>query len=252
MRLAVVFLVLLGSAWIPEDTYAQFRVHKSETEVARMTPEQRVEEACQEYARHGLSDSDYEDLLEKYIGRDGLKAVPYLAKVIEAYDPTRPEGATKEKNARSDAAEGFLGYIDSNVVRMRTSEEGRTAIEAMRALLKRMRAAHFDTSERDDERNRYDLVVKSLKEIEGINACDEAIRNSLRLRHKISLSDQELLDLTNYVISQDPYYPTWSERGEYKDLNQHNEAGNPIWYVIMKEPERFYNAYLEYKAKSAR
>ena len=54
------------------------------------------------------------------------------------------------------------------------------------------------------------------------------------------------------MISQDPYYPSWSDREEYKDLTQHNEAGNPIWYVIMKKPERFYNAYFEYKAKRAR
>jgi hypothetical protein len=43
---------------------AQFSMrHKSEAEIARMTPEQRVEEYCLEYLRHAIVDSDYGDLL---------------------------------------------------------------------------------------------------------------------------------------------------------------------------------------------
>jgi len=224
--------------------------HKSEKQIAMMTPEQHVDEACREYARHGLSDSGYQDLLESYISRDGLKAVPRLTAIIDDYDPAGSAGDSKEGKARSEASEGFLGYIDGNVVRLRASDEGRRAIEAMRALLRRMLKAHFDTDESYDRKNHYEVLIYSLKESEGINACDEALRNTLRLRYKISLSDKELSDFTNYLILQDPYYPSWSEREEYKDMTQRNEAGNPIWYVVMKKPERFYNAYLQYKGKN--
>lgn len=217
-----------------------------------MTPEQHVNEACREYARHGLSDSGYQDLLESYISRDGLKAVPHLAAIVDDYDPSRTAGDSKERNARSEAAEGFLGYIDGNVVRLRGSDEGRKAIKAMRALLERMRTAHFDSGENYDRRNTYEILADGVKEVEGINYCDESIRSTLKLRYKISLSDKELSDFTNYLILQDPYYPGWSEREEYKDMTQRNEAGNPIWYVVMKKPERLYNAYLQYKGKTGR
>jgi hypothetical protein len=217
-----------------------------------MTPEQRVEEHCREYVRHGLVDSDYRDSIKSYLHRDGLSAVPYLANIIKQYNPARAEARGKERGERAYACTTLLPEIDANVVRLRASDEGRKAIEAMRELLDRMRAAHFDTSESYDERITCEILVSGLKEIEMLNACDEAIRDSLRLRYGISLSDKELLDLTNHMISQDPYYPSWSEREEYKDLTRHNEAGNPLWYVIMKKPEPFYTAYLQYKAKSPR
>lgn len=139
--------------------------------------------------------------------------------------------------------------MDANVVRLKSTDGGRKAIEAMRVLLGRMRAARFDTAASFDQRNTYKILAHGLKEVEGINYCDEAIRSTLKLRYNISLSDRELLDFTNYPISQDPNYPAWSEREEYKDLTQRNDAGNPIWYVIVKKPEPFHRAYLAYKAK---
>lgn len=226
--------------------------HKSEVEIARMTPERRVEEFCREYVRHGLADSDYGILIEGFLYRDGLKAVTYLAMIIDEYDPTRRDGASKERAPRAYAATTFLPQMDANVVRLRGSDEGRKAIKAMRVLLERMRTAHFDSGENYDRRNTYDILADGVKEVEGINYCDESIRSTLTLRYKISMSDKELSDFTNYLISQDPYYPGWSEREEYKDMTQRNEAGNPIWYVVMKKPERFYNAYLQYKGKTGR
>jgi len=215
-----------------------------------MTTEQRVEEYSREYARHGLTDSDYGILIERYLYQDGLKTVTYLAVIIDGYDPTHRDGTSKERAARAYAGTTFLPQMDANVVRLRASEEGRKAIEAMRALLERMRTAYFDSGENYDQRNTYEILADGVKEVEGINYCDESIRSTLKLRYKISLSDKELSDFTNYLILQDPYYPSWSEREEYKDMTQRNEAGNPIWYVVMKKPERFYNAYLQYKGKN--
>jgi hypothetical protein len=43
----------------------QFYHHKSESDVAHMTPEQQVDEYCNEYVRHGLGHSDYSDLIKK-------------------------------------------------------------------------------------------------------------------------------------------------------------------------------------------
>jgi hypothetical protein len=252
MKLALSFFLITLIGQAATVFCIQFSGHKSEAEIARMTPEQHVKEHCREYVRHGLVDSDYGDLIERYLYRDGLKAVPYLAMIIDEYDPTRAIAKSHEMAQRAYACTTFLPQLDANVVRLRASVEGKKVIEAMRKLLERMRAAHFDTDEIYDRRNTYEILVAGLKEVEGINYCDEAIRSTLKLRYHISLSDKELLDFTNHLMSKDPYYPSWSDREEYKDLTQRNEAGNPIWYVIMKKPERFYEAYLQYKAKSAR
>jgi len=111
-----------------------------------------------------------------------------------------------------------------------------------------MRAAHFDTAESYAyEQNRYQGSLSHLEHLEGLNYYDEAIGNTLRLKYDISLSDKELLGFVNYMISQDPRYPSWSEGEEYKDLTKRNEAGYPIWYFVVKAPEPFYKAYLNYK-----
>ena len=82
-----------------------------------------------------------------------------------------------------------------------------------------------------------------------INQCDESSRDTLKLKYKIAMSDQALLQFVSYLILKNPHYPGWSKREEYKDPTQRNEAGNPIWYLIMKNPQPFYEAYLEYQAK---
>jgi hypothetical protein len=141
--------------------------------------------------------------------------------------------------------------IDANVMRLRASADGRTAILAMKQLSQNMLAAHFDQDEDNDQnRRRYGLLTATVEELEGIAGCDRAIQNTLRLRYKIQFSEGELLRFVDYLITEDPLYPAWSAREEYKDLTQRNSAGYPIWYLIMKKPEPFYTAYLQFKAKS--
>jgi hypothetical protein len=225
-------------------------VHKSKAEISRITPEERVEEACREYARHGFADSDYQDLLDSFILRDGLKAVTAIVKVTDEYDPTRPKGASKARDARCFAAERLLGQLDENVVRLRASQEGAKGIEAMRRLVERMRATHFHTAESyDANQRRYKGSLFILRRMEGTNGCDEAIKNTLRIKYKVSLSDTEFSDFVNYLVSQDPHYPGWGQKEEYKDVTQRNEAGYHLWFTIVKKPDPFYQAYLKYKGE---
>jgi hypothetical protein len=251
MKVALACLVFLFIGQSAAGVCVQFSGHKSEDEIARMTPLQRVEEFCREYVRHGYRDSDYGDLLDSYISRDGVKALPPIIKIIEEYDPTRPGGSGKQKSERCDAVIGLLPKMDANVVRLRALPEGIQAMDAMGRLAERMRGAHFDIAEPDDyNQSRYKVLISDLNEIEGINYCDLAIRNTLKLKYKISLSDRDLLDFVSYLISLDPYYPGWSEREEFKDLTEKNKAGNPLWYVIVKKSQPFYDAYLKYKANN--
>jgi hypothetical protein len=244
-------LVLVSMARGVVGMGGQFYQHKSDGDLARMTPEQQVDEYCNEYVRHGLGHSDYSDLIRKYINLHAIRAVVRLAEIVNQYDPTGRGKSSREKADRAYQATVLLPMIDANVVRLRASAEGRTAILAMKQLSQNMLAAHFDKDEDNDQnRPRYELLISSVEELEGVTDCDQAIENTLRLRYKIHLSEGELVRFVDYLITEDPYYPAWSTREEYKDLTQRNEAGNPIWYLIMKKPEPFYKAYLQFKAKS--
>lgn len=250
-RLTLTSAVLMMLSSMIHAYWAQASAHKSENEIARMTPEQRVDEACEEYARHGFVDSVYQDLLEVYVGRDGIKAVPALSKIVDQYDPGPHEGNTKRKNSRCFAAEGFLSYIDENVVRLRGSEAGKQGIDAMRRLIERMRAAHFDSAESyDSNHRRFQGSIFVLTRLAGVNGCDEAIRNTLRLQYKTSLSEKEFVDYVSYLIAQNAEYPGWSKLEETKHPTERNNAGYPIWYLVVKNPEPHYKAYLQFTAKN--
>jgi hypothetical protein len=86
-----------------------------------------------------------------------------------------------------------------------------------------------------------------LEEAKGINLTDRAIRDTFRLEYKIRLSDEELLAFSNFMAASYPDYPGWSETNHFRDYTQINDAGNPLWVYTMKKPERFHEAYLEFK-----
>jgi len=216
-----------------------------------MTPERLVDEYCTEYIRHRYDVLDrYRNVLEDYISRDAVNAMLPSARIIDQYDPTTQEGGSKTRGDRADAVWILLLDLDSNFIRLRASEEGRVAIESIRRLVQRMEAAHFDArDEYDYWRHRYNILRDYLQEAEGINYCDEAIRHTLTLKYRKAMSDEALLQFVTYLIAKDSRYPGWSKREQYEDLTQRNEAGNTIGYLIMKNPEPFYNAYLEYQVK---
>lgn len=228
----------------------QFYDHKSEGALARMTPEQRAVEYCNEYVRHGLSHSDYFDLLDRYINLQPIRVAAQLANIIDGYDP-RAKVRNREKAEAAYEAGILLVSIDQSAVRLRASAEGRAAIQAMKRLSQNMLAANFDKDEDNDQnRRRYELQISGIEELEGLNHCDQAIENTLKLRYKIDFLEGELRLFVDHLITEDPYYPAWSTREEYKDLTQRNEAGYPKWYLIMKKPEPFHKAYLQFKAKT--
>lgn len=225
-------------------------VHKSDVEMARMTPEQRVEEYCREYARHGLWHRDYTKSLGDSIMRDGLRAVPPLVKIIGEFDPTSPGSDDKNKYEASSAAAILLGSLDA-YFRLRAFEQGRAAINAVRHLGEQMHKGHYDTTPDEGERSkalRYQITLGIQKDLEGNSDYDRAIRDTLELRYKVKLSDKDLLDFSNYLISQDPRYPAWSKTDWYVDHNKLNEAGNPLQYRTIQNIDPFYKEYLKFKA----
>jgi hypothetical protein len=249
LRATIGLLVLLAIG--SEATSAQAMGHKSEADLARMTPGQRVEEYCDEYYHHAFSDIGYMDLLKGYILHDGTDAVPPLISVIDGYDPTTNEGGSRKKDAWCFAAEGLLSQLDSHVIRLRTAELGTRAIQAMEHLIQRMEAAGFDAQDRQKQNkmlSRYMGTHSELERLQGLNASDWSIQDTLKVKYNIKLSDHEMLGFVRYLTQYDPTYPRWAESEIYRDHSDLNEAGNPRIYVILKNGERFYRLYLQYKS----
>lgn len=213
---------------IPESTKTY--KHKTEAEIARMTPEQRIDEQIKEHD-HMLDHSDKQsDLIQKYRRIDGLKGSAHLIKLIESYQPKRL------RDTRFSLAVMMANDIDESIVRLRASPEGRSVIEAIERLSARMFAA-------GKKRSYEELDLPRLK---GINFTDRAVRDTLWVKYKIELSDSELLEFSSYLIKNAPTYPGWSKKDFRKDYSRLNDAGNPLQVYVMKNPERFHRAYLEF------
>jgi hypothetical protein len=224
--------------------------HKSEAEIVGMTPAQRVDEWVNEQVHHRYDVLDrHRDLLRRYITADGLKALPRMIEIMDEYDPTRFREGKGRRGERFDACWLMFIYIDRGAVRLRGSEEGRRAMLALDQAIQRMRAAGYGQKGQDEwaKSGRFDLALMYLQEAKGVNETDRAIKDTFRLEHKVLLSDEELLAFSNFLIARDPTYPGWSETNYFRDYTQINEAGYPLWVYTMKKPERFYEAYLEFK-----
>src|SRR5436853_4693633 len=150
LLLFIIALPLCSSS-APFVVHARPYKHKSETEIARMTPAQRVDEWVNEQVYHRYDVLDrHRDLLRKYITRDGLAALPRMIEIMDEYDPTRfPEGKGR-RGERFDACWLMLGYMDEFAVRLRGTEEGRRAMDALERAVERMRAAGYGQEEQHE------------------------------------------------------------------------------------------------------
>lgn len=251
MKFIILLLVLIGYA--PLVAAGQKYKHKSEAEIAVLTPAQRVDEYANEQAYHkyDLSD-DHSEIIRKYVTNDGLKALPRISEIINEYDPTRASGRSGRKGERFDGSWMLLGDLDDNVVRLRTSEEGRHAINALENAIERMRAAGYGQKDQFDWKRsgRFHISLSTLESIKSINRADEAIRDTLKIQYKIVLSDADLLEFSNYLTARHPEYPGWSKRISFVDYTRFNYAGNALAANTMRKPERFYESYLKFKKQN--
>jgi hypothetical protein len=226
--------------------YPQKYKHKSEAEIAAMTPSQRVDEWVNEQLHHqpSLSD-DYDLVIKKYILRDGLKALPRIIDIMDEYDLSRFSEGKGKRGERFDACIILFSYLDELAVRLRGSENGRRAIDSLKRAIDRMRAAGYERKELYGKwvYGRLEVSVIYFQQAEGINDTDEAIRNTLRLEKSTRIADAELLEFSNFLVARYPEYPSWSER----DFIKIDEAGKPMPGLVVKKLQRFYEAYLEFK-----
>jgi len=228
---------------------AALQKHKPEAEIISMTPAARVDEWVNEQVSHRFDlDDDHSVLIRKYLLRDGTKALPRLIEIMDEYDPERH--ARGKKGERFDACFLMLSYIDRQAVRLRASAEGRLAMKSLERGIQRMRAAGFA---RKDGRawewvpdGRFEQAEAYLQEAKGIGSADEAIKETFRLQYQLVLADAELLEFSNFLVARYPDYPSWSPQNFIKDHTRLNEAGYPLQVHVMKNPDRFYEAYSEF------
>jgi hypothetical protein len=215
----------------PEDPYT----HKSEAQIAAMSPDERVDEEIKEND-HGLAidGSDKQlQIIQKYRRRDGLKGWQRIVELINSYQPKRP------RDTRAFSAIMLAAQIDFYSVRLRASVEGRQIIDAVKRLADRLQSL-----DRSDE-----IVEIELKEMSGVNDADHAIQDTLWVNYRIKLADKNLLKFSNFLVSRDPTYPNWSDSHFIKDYSRVNDAGFPAQVRIMKNPARYYQLYLEFKRR---
>jgi uncharacterized protein YdhG (YjbR/CyaY superfamily) len=210
--------------------------HKSEAEIATMTPAQRIDEMVKDQTYHMPSlDDDYGFLVSKYIKKDGVKILPVLIEYMKDLDPNSFFDC-RYRAMRFIVASLEAGDLD-HTVRLRGTKEGQSAIEALERGIERMKMANFD---KDDHRwnSNYDYSLLILEGLKGINGKDLIIKDTLRVRHKVQMTEDELLEFSNFLTSLDPNYPSWSE---VKD------GSDPL---IMKNSEKYYEAYRKFKKKN--
>jgi hypothetical protein len=244
----IVLLIVLGLS-VPVAVAEKYR-HKSEAEIARLTPAQRVDEWVNEqvYHRYNVSDEQH-DLLLKYVRDDGLKASPRIIEIMNEYDPTRFREGQGRKGERFDACWLMLGYIDVGTVRLRGSEEGLRAMDALERAIERMRKAGYGQENQHEweQHGRFELASSTLRDAKKINRKDRAVRETLRLEYKVTLSEGELLASSNFMVARYPEHPAWSEMKLIKDPVLRNKAGYPLQFYVLKSPGPFYEAYLEFR-----
>jgi hypothetical protein len=244
MKLIITLLWLMSFA--PAALPAPAYKHKSPSEIARMTPAQRVDEWVNEQVRHRYDlDDEQSDVIKKYVLRDGPASLPRIIEMIDEYDPARGSGRRGHKGERFDACFQLLGYIDNLSVRLRASEEGRRAMDALERAINRMSAAGFHQDQAGwPKGGRIEVASITLRQATGINDTDEAIRNTLRLEYKIRLADAELLEFSNFLVARHAEYPGWSERDFIFTID---ENGKRLPGLVLKKVQPFYEAYLEFK-----
>lgn len=212
--------------------------HKSEAEIAAMNPAQRIDEMVKDQTYHMPAfGDDYGLLIEKYIKKDGVKVLPVLTAYMNAYDPNIDSKCKDRSNMRFIVASGEAALtLDDKVIRLRGTKEGQSVIEALERGIERMKIAGFDKEDHRMNSN-YKQSLLYLKQLKGINISDEIITDTLRVRHKIQMTEAEVLEFSNFLTSLDPTYPSWSEVGD---------DGPPY---IMAKSEQYYESYLKFKNK---
>ena len=242
--------------WLASFTAAQgLRFHKSEAQLDRMTPEQLVEEYCQEYTKHYFDDHvEYSRLITKRIHKNGINILPIVTQRIEQYNPIAFKKWKLDKAAQYEATVAILVDIDMGSFRLRGYEDGQKAIQIVKQSLERV-VATLALKQPEFEKYTDDInsvrkrIINWIGTLEETSFRDPWIRDNLWFRYDIDLSEEEFLKFINFLIAKDPTYPSKYETEAWKPAVHGFKIPNPtkrVMFSIIKNPEVFYKLYQEY------
>ncbi len=236
----MLFVVMSGCQAIHNNVFTQSSVcgnrdfeHKSEAEIAAMSPEEKMDQMVLEQMFHvGAYNDDNYKLLHLYIINDGIKMLPKAIEYMNEYDPNIQE-CKERSDARLLTAAMYIDIVDSAKFRIRAYENGRLAIKALEQAIERRRISRSDDSKHDGRGNLFSTFLEGIK---GRSVKDELIEETLEKQYNIKMSEAELIEFTNFLISLDPAYPSWT-----------NVLG---WAEMSKtESDLYYRAYQKFKTR---
>ncbi len=205
--------------------------HKSKAEILVMSPEEKIDQMVLEQMFHAPWDNDDNyDLLHLEIIKDGIKILPKAIKYLNEYDPNIRE-CKERNNTRMFTAAMYLDNVDNAEFRIRSTETGRLAIQALEQAIERRHKAKINPEEYDGRSN---LLTTFLKGLKGRTVKDGLIEDTLEKRYKVKMSEAELMKFVDFLISLDSAYPSWTNIFFWGEMTQ-------------AESERYYQAYLKFK-----
>ncbi len=212
--------------------------HKSLQEIAAMTPEQKMDQMVLEQMFHAPWDNDENhELLHRYLVENGPEILPTAIKFITEFDPAVAE--CRERNrTRLFTAAMYLSNIDNAKFRIRSTEHGTLAIIELEKAIERRRKAMPDPEAHDSRKN---LLALFLEGLVGRTIKDGFIKETLKERYKIELSEAELVEFSDFLTLLDPTYPSWTH------IWNTTVPGAPG--MTTTESERFHQAYRMFKEK---
>ncbi len=206
--------------------------HKTARQLARMTPEQLIDESTKEWNYHvSLMDKYGMFTIHTYTGKIGIAIAPVLTKLAESFG-LRPNSRCQQE--RFFTALAIAADVDNQIVRLRNTMDGKAAISAAVGAIQRMKNAGLANPDTNPY-NKYEFGRTLLTTLNGINEHDELIRNLLVSEFQLHLSDQEFLSFVEYLTSTYPIYPSWTRVGK-------NGARD-----LQENKNKYHNAYLEFK-----
>lgn len=215
---------------------------KSEALIASMTTRQLIDElimmepsAFDTY----VDPYDYRNSIEKRIRQAGAEALPLITEYMN--NSFQNQSDFDCDNSRFSTVQRMAHDIDRFEFRLRGTSDGHLTIDAYERALERVEKPGFTQKDVTYYRTMF------FNQLKGTSHVDRNIQDTFWVRYRIEISEGELLEFVNFLIELDPTYPSWSGTDFIKDQSRINKAGNPKQVYVFKQPERFYEAYLEFK-----
>lgn len=208
---------------------------KTDAELSAMSPAELIAEKVRSQMYPVADHLDYAfSTIGKIVRKNPVKYMPALTEIADNYNP---DNASQCERLRFFVAYKTASDIDEMMIRLRGTREGLSTIEALEGALRRMKELGFDNSHHI-RRVDYDTYLQYFRILRGISSFDKIIRETLRTKKNVDMSDEELLEFSNFLVVLDPTYPVWSETVEYQG------------HTVLKKPERYFKAFFKFQSKS--